>query len=176
MAFNPGHSAGQGPCPQVRHLHGRLSHKHTRVAVKAAMLCVEPTAPAWTTSDQQPRPTPTRPAATTVTTADPIAALRRPLRLPTLKPAAPCPVARAHQVAPAFSAVPGYGPAYPTDSARSWRDGRIDGGWYYAKVLWLADPVSATRTDALSLLVRLNGCAIWTRRRTRITSEPATAR
>jgi hypothetical protein len=56
----------------------------TPVAVKAAMLCAEPTAPAWTTSDQQPRPTPTRPAATTVTTADPIAALRRPLRLPTL--------------------------------------------------------------------------------------------
>jgi hypothetical protein len=84
MASNPGHSAGQGSCPQVRHLHGRRSHEHTRVAVKAAMLCAEPTAPAWTTSDQQPRPTPTRPAATTVTTADPIAALRRPLRLPTL--------------------------------------------------------------------------------------------
>jgi hypothetical protein len=93
-----------------------------------------------TTGGQQPRPALTNPAVTTPTLADPIAALRRPLRLPTLKRGAPCPVARAHQVNPAFAAVLGDGPAYPTDSAGSWRHGRIEGGWYYAKVLWVANP------------------------------------
>jgi hypothetical protein len=34
----------------------------------------------------------------------------------------------------------GDGPVYPTDSAGSWRDGRVEGGWYYAKVLWVASP------------------------------------
>jgi hypothetical protein len=93
-----------------------------------------------TTGGQQPRPAPTSLAATTPTLADPIAALRRPLRLSTLKPDAPCPVARAHRVDPAFAEVLGDGPAYPTDSAGAWRDGRIEGGWYYAKVLWVANP------------------------------------
>ncbi len=97
-------------------------------------------ATACTTSGQQPHPTPARPAATTLTSADPIAALRRPLRLPILKPGTPCPVAPAHRVDPAFAGVLGDGPVDPTDSARSWRDGRIDGGWYCAKVLWVADP------------------------------------
>ena len=54
-----------------------------------------------TVGGQQPHPAPTSPAATTPTSADPLAALRRSLHLPTLKPDAPCPVARAHQVAPA---------------------------------------------------------------------------
>ena len=93
-----------------------------------------------TAGGQQPRPPPTSPAATTPISADPLAALRRPLRLPAPKPDAPCSVARPHQVDPAFAVVLGNGPAYPTNSAAAWRDGRIEGGWYYAKVLWVADP------------------------------------
>jgi len=115
----------------------RSDHANHSLTGLAVLLVV---AAGCTTGGQQPHPAPTSPVATTLTSADPIAALRRPLRLPTLKPDAPCPVARAHQVDPAFAAVLGNGPAYPTDSARSWRQGRIEGGWYYAKVLWVADP------------------------------------
>jgi hypothetical protein len=93
-----------------------------------------------TVGDRQPHLTPARSAAPTPTSADLIAALRRPLRLPALTPGAPCPLARAHQVDPAFAEVLGKGPAYPTDTAGAWRDGRIEGGWYYAKVLWVASP------------------------------------
>lgn len=93
-----------------------------------------------TAGDQRPRPTPASQAATTPTSADPIAALRRPLRLPVLTPGAPCPVTRAHQVDPAFAEVLGEGPAYPTAGAGAWRQGRVEGGWYYAKVLWVASP------------------------------------
>jgi hypothetical protein len=93
-----------------------------------------------TVGGQQPRPTPAPLAAPTPTSADPIARLRRPLRLPVLKPGAPCPVARAHRVDPAFAEVLGNGPAYPTAGAGAWRQGRVEGGWYYAKVLWVASP------------------------------------
>lgn len=59
----------------------------------------------------------------------------------TLELGSPCPVARAHQVGPEFADVLGTGPAYPTDSAGSWGEGRSEAGWYYAKVLWVASPV-----------------------------------
>ena len=93
------------------------------------------------TSGEQPsRPATRTLAATAPATTDPIAALRRPLRLPAVGPGDRCPVTRSHQLQPAFAKVLGDGPAYPTDSARTWRDGRVEGGWYYAKVLWVADP------------------------------------
>jgi hypothetical protein len=94
-----------------------------------------------TAGEQPSHPATTATAtATAPATTDPTAALRRPLRLPTVGPGDRCPVTRRHQVEPAFAAVLGNGPAYPTDSARSWRDGRAEGGWYHAKVLWVADP------------------------------------
>jgi hypothetical protein len=88
---------------------------------------------------------PSHPARTSLATrapatTNPAAALRRPLRLPAVQPQGPCPVTRSHQVQPAFAEVLGDGPAYPTNSAGSWRDGRVEGGWYYAKVLWVASP------------------------------------
>jgi hypothetical protein len=93
------------------------------------------------TAGQQPsRPPATTLAATAPATTDPTATLRRPLRLPAVGPGDRCPVTRRHQVEPAFAAALGDGPAYPTDSAGSWRDGGVEGGWYYAKVLWVADP------------------------------------
>jgi hypothetical protein len=55
-----------------------------------------------TVGDRQPGPAPARPA-TSPTLADPIGVLRRRLRLPVLEPRAPCPVARAQQVDPAFA-------------------------------------------------------------------------
>jgi hypothetical protein len=93
-----------------------------------------------TVGGQHPHQTPASQAAPTPASADPLAALRRPLRLPVLTPGAPCPVARAHQVDPAFAEVLGEGPAYPTAGAGAWRQGRVEGGWYYAKVLWVASP------------------------------------
>jgi hypothetical protein len=93
-----------------------------------------------TAGEQPRRPAPTTPAAKAAATTNPLAVLRRPLRLPALGLKDPCPVTRSHQVQPAFAAVLGDGPAYPTDSAGSWRDGRVEGGWYYAKVLWVASP------------------------------------
>jgi hypothetical protein len=93
-----------------------------------------------TAGEQPSHPATTTMAATAPAATDPRAALRRPLRLPTLRPRDRCPVTRSHQVEPAFAKVLGDGPAYPTDSAGSWRDGRVEGGWYYAKVLWVASP------------------------------------
>jgi hypothetical protein len=93
-----------------------------------------------TVGDRPARPPSASRTTTTATSADATARLRRPLRLPILTPGTPCPVARAHQVDPAFAEVLGDGPAYPTDSARVWRQGRVEGGWYYAKVLWVASP------------------------------------
>jgi hypothetical protein len=92
------------------------------------------------TAGKQPsHPAPTSLAAKAPATSSPIATLRRPLRLPALNRGNRCPVTRSHQVQPAFAEVLGDGPAYPTDSAASWRhDYRIEGGWYYAKVLWVA--------------------------------------
>jgi hypothetical protein len=80
----------------------------------------------------------TQPARPTAT--DPMTALRRPLRLPALEAGGHCPVTNGHEVQPAFAAVLGDGPAYPTDSIGAWRGGRVENGWYYAKVLWVADP------------------------------------
>ena len=79
-------------------------------------------------------------APATSTPSIPIAALRRPLRLPRLDRGQRCPRTHRRQVQAAFAQVLGDGPAYPTDSADSWRDGRVEGGWYYAKVLWVASP------------------------------------
>jgi hypothetical protein len=93
------------------------------------------------TAGKQPsHPARTSPAAKAPVTSTPIAAPRRPLRLPVLNRGERCPVTRRHTVQPAFAEVLGDGPAYPTDSADSWRDGRVEGGWYYAKVLWVASP------------------------------------
>ena len=93
-----------------------------------------------TAGGQPRRPPATTLAATAPATTDPTAMLHRPLRLPAVGPGDRCPVTRSHQVEPAFAEVLGDGPAYPTDSAGSWRDGRVEGGWYYAKVLWVASP------------------------------------
>ena len=79
-----------------------------------------------------------RPAA-----GDPVAALRRPLRIPTLPSGGRCPAACRHEVDAAFAAVLGDGPAYPTDSAGDWWADRAEGGWYY----WLNWP-SYTRLRA----------------------------
>jgi hypothetical protein len=59
-----------------------------------------------TTGDRQARPPSAGPATTTPASADPTTVPRRPLRLPTLTPGTPCPVARAHQVDPAFAEGP----------------------------------------------------------------------
>jgi hypothetical protein len=108
----------------------------TLLAGLAGLLLV---AAGCTVGDRQPGPAPAR-LATSPTSADPIGVLRRPLRLLILEPRAPCPVVRPSRSTPAFAEVLEYGPVYPTDSAVSWRDGRVEDGWYYAKVLWLASP------------------------------------
>ena len=93
------------------------------------------------TAGKQPsHPAPTSLSAKAPATSNPTAAPRRPLRLPAVNRGDRCPVTGSHTVQPAFAAVLGDGPAYPTDSADTWRDGRVEGGWYYAKVLWVASP------------------------------------
>jgi hypothetical protein len=96
-------------------------------------------ATACTTGAQPSKPAATPPTVATAAT-DPMTPLRRPLRLPTLRSGDRCPVTRGHQVQRAFANVLGDGPAYPTDSAGTWRDSRVENGWYYAKVLWVASP------------------------------------
>jgi hypothetical protein len=86
------------------------------------------------------------PAATTSPSGDPWAALRaRPVRLPTVAPGSTCPVVPGRTVSPDFGPALGDGPLYPvgfgTEGAARLEGAVVEGGWYFIKVLWVADPV-----------------------------------
>lgn len=73
------------------------------------------------------------------------AALRaRPLKLPALAPGSPCPATPGQVVAPEYGPALGNGPAYPvglgTEGVLSLAGALEEGGWYYAKVLWVSAP------------------------------------
>ncbi|TMM00801.1 MAG: hypothetical protein E6G10_14785 [Actinobacteria bacterium] len=69
--------------------------------------------------------------------------LRRPLRIPRLDPGAQCPRSSAARVSPQFGIALGRGPAYPVPfpgGIYHFNGGRVEGGWMYAKVLWIVAP------------------------------------
>ena len=77
--------------------------------------------------------------------ADPYAALRaRPLKLPGVTPGQPCPRALGRIVSPSFGPALGSGPVYPvglgTEGTIDLAGAMEEGGWLYAKVLWVAAP------------------------------------
>ncbi len=77
--------------------------------------------------------------------ADPYATLRaRPLKLPVLAPGQPCPKAAGRIVSPSFGPALGNGPVYPvgfgTAGVFDLAGAQEEGGWLYAKVLWVAAP------------------------------------
>jgi hypothetical protein len=83
-----------------------------------------------------------------VFSADPDAATwallaARPLQLPTLAPAGPCPRSTGATVNTKVAPALGPGPIYPvglgTDGVLQF-GGVPRGGWYYSKVLWVASP------------------------------------
>ena len=85
-------------------------------------------------------PTPSATAA-----ADPYASLRaRPLRLPALAPGQSCPRASGRIVSPSFGPALGDGPVYPvgfgTEGVFDLTGAQEEGGWLYAKVLWVGAP------------------------------------
>ena len=78
--------------------------------------------------------------------ADPWIALEsRRLRLPRIGPGATCPRSGGRQVTPAFGILFGQGPAYAgmpqldDDGVVRYGGSTPEGGWYYAKVLWVID-------------------------------------
>lgn len=88
--------------------------------------------------------------------ADPAlwAALRRPLRLPTVAAGAACPKAKTGRSGPAVGITLGRGPAYPalgssTATASLRDDLRDERGWYLHKTLWAVAP-----THRRPLLIR----------------------
>ena len=78
------------------------------------------------------------PVATLVT------ALHRPLHLPMLAPGAACPAMGPRRVVawvgPAIGPGPVYSVGYGPDGTLHWAGATQAGGWYYAKILWLATP------------------------------------
>jgi hypothetical protein len=85
------------------------------------------------------------PATTASPSADPLAALRaRPVRLPTVAAGSPCPVLPGRTVSPDFGPALGDGPLYPagfgTEGVARLQGASEEGGWYYIKVLWVANP------------------------------------
>jgi hypothetical protein len=85
--------------------------------------------------------------------ADPWIALEsRRLRLPRITPGAICPRSSGRQVTPAFGILFGDGPAYAgifqldNDGVVRYGGSTKEGGWYYAKVLWVTDGSDRERT------------------------------
>jgi hypothetical protein len=81
-----------------------------------------------------------------------IALESRPLHLPELAPGTACPRSPGREVTPTFGTLYGDGPAYAALFQRG-DDGVVhygastpEGGWYYAKVLWVVDPPHRQRT------------------------------
>jgi hypothetical protein len=71
------------------------------------------------------------------------ARLRRPLRIPVLAPGSTCPRSSARRVSKDFGIALGPGPVYPVpfpDGTFHYGGGRTEGGWIYAKVLWIGGP------------------------------------
>jgi hypothetical protein len=69
--------------------------------------------------------------------------LRRRLRIPILAPGAACPRSSAARVSPQFGIALGRGPAYPIPfqgGIYHFGGARVEGGWMYAKVLWIVAP------------------------------------
>jgi hypothetical protein len=70
--------------------------------------------------------------------------LHRPLELPHLAPGAPCPVDRGQTLSSDFGPGIGRGPVYPVPggdrAVLDLSDARIQRGWWYVKVLWVARP------------------------------------
>jgi hypothetical protein len=86
------------------------------------------------------------PATTALPSGDPWAPLRaRPVRLPTVAAGSPCPVVPGQTVSPDFGPALGKGPLYPagfgTEGTARLEGAIEEGGWYFIKVLWVADPV-----------------------------------
>ncbi len=114
-----------------------------------------PTTPAGPTHPAAPT-SPTTATSPTSATGSPIAtgssvsvaALHRPLRLPTIRPGQPCPVTLSqHQPDPAFGIVQGTGPAGPVGQSAAGvleydgptSTGFADKSWGGAKMLWAVD-------------------------------------
>jgi hypothetical protein len=71
------------------------------------------------------------------------ARLRRPLRIPVLAPGSPCPRSRSGRVSEDFGIALGPGPVYPVPfpgGVYHYAGARSEGGWLYAKVLWIGRP------------------------------------
>jgi hypothetical protein len=86
------------------------------------------------------------PVATATASGDSWAALRaRPVRLPTIAAGSSCPVVPGKTVSPHFGPALGDGPLYPagfgTEGVARLQGANQEGGWYFIKVLWVADPV-----------------------------------
>jgi len=83
-------------------------------------------------------------AAQTPPGSDDWSRLQRPLHLPSLAPGSPCPRTGGERVSPDLGFVLGSGPAYPAglgpDGVFNYGGARVEGGWYYQKVLWFARP------------------------------------
>jgi hypothetical protein len=85
------------------------------------------------------------PAASPTAAGDPWTALRaRPVRLPTVAAGSPCPIVPGKTVSPDFGPALGDGPLYPagfgTEGVAHLQGANQEGGWYFIKVLWVADP------------------------------------
>jgi hypothetical protein len=77
--------------------------------------------------------------------ADAWATLRaRPLSIPSISPGSPCPVTPSGHANDNFGIVLGTGPVYPigfgADGVYHYSPIFEEGGWYFMKVLWIADP------------------------------------
>ncbi len=85
------------------------------------------------------------PVPSATAAADPYASLRaRPLKLPVLAPGQSCPRASGRIVSPSFGPALGNGPVYPvglgTEGIYDLAGAQEEGGWLYAKVLWVGSP------------------------------------
>jgi hypothetical protein len=84
------------------------------------------------------------PSTTASPSADAWAALRqRPMSLPTIAPGSSCPTTTGRPVAPDFGPAIGEGPLFAagmgTEVAADLTSATEEGGWYYVKVLWIAE-------------------------------------
>ncbi|MGH2464369.1 MAG: hypothetical protein ACRDGI_02825 [Candidatus Limnocylindrales bacterium] len=72
-----------------------------------------------------------------------VAALQRPLRFPLLAGAA-CPTSTPRRIVdgagPGIGAGPVYSVGYGQSGSLNWAGSSEDGGWFYVKILWLAEP------------------------------------
>ncbi|MDQ6693774.1 MAG: hypothetical protein M3014_05040 [Chloroflexota bacterium] len=76
---------------------------------------------------------------------DPWATMRRrPLDLPQVPSGKECPALHGKQVSPDFGLAIGRGPIYPvglgSEGVLRYSNEWVEGGWFFAKVLWVGDP------------------------------------